>query len=150
MKITLITQDPIGILIMIDNEIEYSIPKTDYSNHIENMSEWILDLINKRWADKDSLYRVGRILIQNTVGSKIDWKKTFHAVEKMDFIRDVASEIPMQPKYTVNGIRVFSQLEINKRRFLHEQIADEIDNDKYNIMLQNEVLKNFTQFNLRI
>lgn len=148
MKITSITVDHIGILIMVDNEIEYSIPKTAYSNHIENMSEWILDLMNIRWADKDSLYRVGRILIQNTVDSKIDWKKTFHAVEKMDFIRDVASEIPMQPEYTVNGIRVFSQLEINKRRFLHEQIAAEIDNEEYDTMLRNEVLKNFERFNI--
>jgi hypothetical protein len=150
MKITSITEDRIGILIMIDNEVEYSIPKTVYSNQIQNMSEWILDLMDKRWADKDSLYRVGRILIQNTIGSKIDWKKTFHVVEKMDFIRDFASEIPMQPKYTVNGIRVFSQQEINKRRFLHEQIADEIDNEEYNTMLQNEVLKNFERFKLAV
>ena len=150
MKITSITEDHIGILIMIDNEVEYSIPKTAYSNQIENMSEWILDLMDKRWADKDSIYRVGRILVQNTVGSKIDWKKTFHAVEKMDFIRDVASEIPMQPKYTVNGIRIFSQQEINKRSLRHEQIAAEIDNEEYNTMLQNEVLKNFERFKLGV
>lgn len=150
MKITSITEDHIGILIIIDNEIEYSIPKTAYSNQIENMSEWIIDLMNIRWADKDSLYQVGRILIQNTAGSKIDWKKTFHAVEKMDFIRDVASEIPMQPEYTLNGIRVFSQQEINKRRFLNEKIAAEIDNEEYDTMLQNEVLKNFERFKLAV
>ncbi len=150
MKITSITEDHIGVLIMIDNEIEYSIPKTAYSKQIQNMSEWILDLMDKRWADKDSIYRVGRILSHNTKGSKIDWKKTFHAVEKIDFMRDVANEIPMQPKYTVNGIRVFSKQAINKRSLLHEQIAAEIDNEEYNTMLQNEVLKNFERFKLAL
>lgn len=150
MKITSITEDHIGILIMIDNEVEYSIPKTAYTNQIQNMSEWILDLMDKRWADKDSIYRVGRLLSQNTIGSKIDWKKTFYAVEKMDFIREVANEMPMKHEYTINEIRIFSQQEINKRSLLHEQIAAEIDNEEYNTMLQNEVLKNFKQFNLRI
>jgi hypothetical protein len=68
----------------------------------------------------------------------------------MDFKRDVSNEIPMQPKYSVYGILVFSELETNKWSLLHEQIAAEIDNEVYNTMLQNEVLKNFERFNLAI
>ena len=81
MKITSITEDHIGILIMIDNEIEYSIPKTAYSENTNGISDWIDDMLFKRWADKDSLYKIGSILSKGCTVGSVDWISTFENVE---------------------------------------------------------------------
>lgn len=61
----------------------------------ENVSDWILQLLDKTWIDYDVLYKVAQTIVRLNPDNSIDWQKTFFMVEKkyyLDHVEDVNSE----------------------------------------------------------
>jgi hypothetical protein len=82
MRITKITEEELGIEILVNGDYDYFIPKYRYNEVIQNnISSWINQIMFKTWADIDSLYRIGAILSKQCSRSDIDWVKTFELVE---------------------------------------------------------------------
>jgi hypothetical protein len=46
-----------------------------------NLSKWIIHLLEKRWVDEHILYRLAMIINEMYPGSSIDWSQTFATVE---------------------------------------------------------------------
>jgi hypothetical protein len=105
LKITSITVEKEGINILVGDDYDYFIPKIEAGAVInENISDWVHQIMLKKWSDTNSLYKLGSILSSFPDTSKIDWQDTFFMVEKGDFIEEELSRRVMaQPSFIAEG-----------------------------------------------
>lgn len=138
MNITSITEKSDRITILVNGSFDYNIPKREYDADIEGISDWIHQLLEKTWADKDSLYKVGALLSKHTKDSKIDWKSTFYTVERMFFIR----EIQDQEKLKSDGPEIIGGVEIHSSKSIHDSIMRTIEIGRETHTEENKILMN--------
>jgi hypothetical protein len=150
MSITSITETANGIIILVNGDYEYFIPKIQYADEIDGSSAWIDHLLEKKWADKESLYKLASILSKYTKGSKIDWQKTFYTVERMFFIRNIAEREPMKPSHQVGDIKIYSSDEINRSALRMIKIGRETATEENRMIMKEEVTQNLERFQVRL
>lgn len=138
MNITSITEKSDRITILVNGSYEYNIPKREYDREIDGVSDWIHQLLEKKWADKDSLYKVGALLSKHTKDSKIIWRSTFYMVERMFFIR----EIQDQDELKSNGPEVIGSVEIRSSKSIHDGIMRTIEIGRETHTEENKILMN--------
>lgn len=138
MNITSITEKNDRITILVNGSYEYDIPKREYDREIDGVSDWIHQLLEKKWADKDSLYKVGALLSRHTKDSKIDWKSSFYMVERMFFIR----EIQDQEELKSDGPEIIGSVEIHSSNSIHESIMRTIEIGRETHTEENKRLMN--------
>ena len=92
MKIT-IDQDSLNIYRDEKSSPIYSIRKAELPHTIkgegDNLSEWIMQLLEKTWITSELLYKVAVVIQSEFLSNDIDWKKTFFTVEKSNYLRHV-------------------------------------------------------------
>jgi hypothetical protein len=150
MSITSITEQANGILIIVNGDYEYFIPKIQYAEERDGSSEWIEHLLEKKWADKYSLYKIAAILSKHTKGSKINWQQTFYTVERMFFIREIAESEPMKPCIQVGDIKVYSSDEIDRSALRMIKIGRETATEENRALMNERVAQNLERFRLRV
>ena len=138
MKINSITEKSDRITILVNGSYEYNIPKREYDREIDGVSDWIHQLLEKKWADKDSLYKVGALLSRHTKDSKIDWESTFYMVERMFFIR----EIQGQEKLKSDGPEIIGSVEIHSSKSIHDSMMRTIEIGRETHTEENKILMN--------
>jgi hypothetical protein len=107
MRITKIEEEEHGLLILIDGDYEYFIPKIAYGLIINgNISSWIEQIMWKNWADIHSLYRIGAILSQHCPAGTIDWVETFESAELMHGTSADANPMRIKDKLEKYGFRL--------------------------------------------
>ena len=55
-----------------------------------NVSEWIMQLMPKKWVDKETLYQLASIIKREYPTNSIDWHRTFFVVEKAAYLDSLA------------------------------------------------------------
>jgi hypothetical protein len=148
MSITSITEQANGILIIVNGDYEYFIPKIQYTEERDGSSEWIEHLLEKKWADKGSLYEIAAILSKYTKGSKIDWQKTFYTVERMFFIREIAESEPMKPSIHFGDIKIYSSDEIDRSALRMIKIGRETATEENRALMKERVAQNLERFHV--
>ena len=150
MNITSITEQAEGILILVNDDYEYFIPKIQYTDERDGSSEWIDHLLEKKWADKESLYKIAAILSKHTKESKIDWQQTFYTVERMFFIREIVDREPMKPSHVVEGIPIYSSSEFTKKTFRMFEVGRETATEENRDLMNKQVILNLGRFKIRV
>ena len=138
MNITSITEKSDRITILVNGSYEYDIPKREYDREIDGVSDWIHQLLEKKWADKDSLYKVGALLSRHTKDSKIDWESTFYMVERMFFIL----EIQDQEKLKSDGPEIIGGVEIHSSKSIHDSMMRTIEIGRETHTEENKIIMN--------
>lgn len=146
MNITSIKEESSGIIILVNTDYEYFIPKMQYADERDGVSEWIDHLTEKKWADKDSLYRIAAILSKHTKGSKIDWVETFFSVERLFFIREIANREPMKLPQVIHGISVYPSSEYVKKGFRMIKIGLDTATEENRLLMEHKVGENLKRF----
>ncbi len=150
MSITSITETANGIEILVNGDYEYFIPKIQYADEIEGSSAWIDHLLEKKWADKESLYKLASILSKYTKGSKIDWLNTFYTVERMFFIQEIVHQEPMTPSHVVEGIPIYPSSEFTKRTFRMIEVGQETATEQNRVLMKSLVDQNLRRFKVTV
>ena len=150
MSITSITETASGIVILVNGDYEYFIPKIQYADEINGSSAWIDHLLEKKWADKESLYKLASILSKYTKGSKIDWQKTFYTVERMFFIWEIVEQEPMTPSHVVEGIPIYPSSEFSKKTFRMIEIGRETATEENRVQMKLLVDQNLNMFRVKL
>jgi len=143
MNITSITEQANGILILVGDDYEYFIPKARYSEEIDGSSAWIDHLLEKKWADKESLYKIASIISKHTKKSNIDWRKTFYSVERIYFIHEVLDK--ETAKLAKDGQEDCSGSPTD-RTFRMIEVGRETHTEENTILMKKRVDKNLTKF----
>jgi hypothetical protein len=150
MSITSITEQANGILILVNGDYEYFIPKIQYAEERDGSSEWIEHLLEKKWADKGSLYEIAAILSKYTKGSKIDWQKTFYTVEREFFIRENIDREPMKASHVVAGVSIYPSSEYTKKTFRMIEVGRETATEENRLLMNKKVDQNLIRFKISI
>jgi hypothetical protein len=150
MRITCITEESNGLIILVGEEYEYFIPKREYDCDIDGMSDWINQLLEKKWSDKDSLYQVGAILSKYTKNSKIDWKSTFFVVERTFFIREIQEQEQVQPVKTkrAGDIEIHQSQDFFSNLMRAMEIGRETHTKENTKLIKKRVEQNLTKFGI--
>ena len=107
MKINKIEEEEHGLLILVDSDYEYFIPQTAYDSVIMgNISDWVHQVMGKKWADVDSLYKIGSILSKYCSGSGINWVDSFELVEMMRGSEANANPTKVKEKLKYYGFKI--------------------------------------------
>lgn len=146
MSIKYIEEQQNGILILVNDGYEYFIPKIQYADERDGSSEWIDHLQEKKWVDKESLYKIAAILSKHTKGSKIDWQKTFYTVERMFFIREIVDREPMKPSHVVAGVSIYPSSEYRKKTFRMIEVGRETATEENRALMNKRVAQNLENF----
>lgn len=66
----------------IDDLERFIVSKGPLGLSSTNYSEMIQHLLNKKWVEKDTLYRLAQLTVEHFPHNEIDWLETFKMVER--------------------------------------------------------------------
>lgn len=127
------TNTTIELYLKGEKESIYFIPKSsllDSKNSAgKQVSDWIVQLLDKTWIEQNALYEVAQIIVREHPKNEIDWKSTFFIVEKKYYLDHV--------------IQLKKQLNPSKDKSIFSSVLEAIDagREETNEFTTNEISK---------
>lgn len=126
----------------LDKVQKFKDPK---SGETKNYSRTISDLINKKWIEKESLYKVAQITDKNFKTHKINWTQTFKMVERLFYYKAIDNhEKGKKPKHEGTARDLHDEMMAAFDRAGEEDKNKDVQNS-----LNKAVADNLAKYNLR-
>lgn len=147
MKQYSIEEQSTGIVITIDNDYEYIIPKASFQDQEGGISSWIEQLLEKKWADKTMLYEVGAIISKSAGTSEIDWVETFIYVEKF-LLLDSQINLDNPDKNKNDGLSIRPASEIYAEGLRELESTRSLNTEEMHETIKRDVETNLKQYGI--